>query len=569
MKALILAAGFGTRLMPYTKVLPKPLFTLGNQTLLELNIQKLARAGCGHILINTHHLHDQVAAFVNDLKTDARIQLVHEPRILDTGGAIANIRSFLDDAPFFVVNSDIVSDLDLKGLYRAHVTSSAFATLALHHYEPFNKIRVADNGVILDFDTPKTGLAFTGIQVLSPQIFKFFPDKEKFSSIDVYRSLTGQGAVKAYLPPSFFWADIGTVPAYQETARRWTAAKAFGFCPETLEATGLADLDITLLDGDGSDRKWYRAELPASVPTRNDTDIRSTVISDHGICPDHEQFSSAPLDQLRAFVKIGTHLSTKGMATPRILAHDELSGMVALEDLGNTHLCDLVSQQDRDGLIRLYRQVIDRMVVFSREGIKGFDPSWTCQTQTYSKELILEKECRYFIDAFAKNYLHAACEFETFEDEFGRIADLALAHGHTGLMHRDMQSRNIMVQHQHIYFIDFQSARIGPIQYDLASLLIDPYVKLPEDVQQDLLAYAVKAIGITGSRQKEPFSESYAFCRLARNFQILGAFGFLSRVKGKIGFEAYIPHALNELKAFFDRPRGREFEKLAPFVKSL
>ncbi len=569
MKALILAAGFGTRLLPYTKVLAKPLFTLGNQTLLELNIQRLVRAGCGHILINTHHLHDQVAAFVRDLKADARIQLVHEPRILDTGGAIANISRFLNNAPFYVVNSDIVSDLDLKGLYQAHVASGALATLALHHCEPFNKIRVADNGVILDFDTPKTGLAFTGIQVLSPRIFKFFPDKEKFSSIEVYRSLTGQGEVRAYLPPAFFWADIGTVPAYQEASRRWTAAKAFGLTPEGPETTAVDDLDIALLDGDGSDRKWYRAALPASRAPQPNTAIRSAVISDHGLCPDHEHFPRESLDQLRAFVKIGTHLAAKDITVPRILAHDELSGMVALEDLGDTRLCDLIPQQGRDGLIRLYQQVIDRIIVFSREGVKGFDPSWTCQTRTYSRELILEKECRYFIDAFANNYLHAACKFEAFEDEFGRIADLALAHGHNGLMHRDMQSRNIMVRDQDIYFIDFQSARTGPIQYDLASLLMDPYVKLPEDVQQDLLTYAVKALGITGSKTKERFSQSYDFCRVTRNLQILGAFGFLSRVKGKTGFEAYIPHALSILKAFFEQSRGLEFEKLAKFVKSL
>lgn len=555
MKALILAAGFGTRLLPHTRIRPKPLFTLGNRPLLALAVESLVQAGCDHVLINTHHLSEQIRSFMDTLGTPARLQQVHEPEILDTGGAIANIRPFLDDSPFFVINSDVVSSLDLRALLRFHIKSKVLATLAVHHHWAFNTVKVDHGGFIQNFEDPDQGLAFTGIQVLSPAIFDYFPDQKKFSSIDLYRTLCPKKQVRAYVARDLFWRDIGTLFSYVETSLRWTAGQALALAPHELNR-----IEILPLAGDGSDRKWFRAcsENKGSVTP-------SIVLSAHGICVQ----PGDSLAQLRAFIHIGRHLSARGIPVANILAFDEVSGVVALEDLGQTHLADRIQSLDRSGVLFLYKRVIDKVIAFSQKGMTGFNPAWTCQTQTYSRDLILEKECRYFTEAFLNNYLGLNVKFSDFQDAFTHIADMALMYPVWGLMHRDMQSRNIMIRKEEIFFIDYQSARMGPLQYDLASLLIDPYVTLDQPVQEELVEYAGQTLGMGDKKSHERFFLTYDYCCLARNLQILGAFGFLSRVKGKTDFERHIPPALESLKSILLKLSRDELQNLTELVTNL
>jgi aminoglycoside/choline kinase family phosphotransferase/choline kinase len=548
MKALILAAGYGTRLLPHTLKIPKPLFTLNSIPILEHLIKQLSEHGCEQIFINTHHLHEQVEALAARLPFD--IHTIYESVILDTGGAIANVRSFFKDAPFFVINSDIVFNLDLTRVYTAHMASDCLATLVLHDYEPFNKVSVDGQGYIQSFDSKTGGLAFTGIQVLSPDIFEYLPDKKIFSSIEVYHDLIHHKKVKAFVEKEIYWSDIGTIESYSRTSLLALSASQFG-----LKQDRIKDIQVQKLAGDGSDRLWYRVSH----------DNSSFILGDHGIClPDTES-----LKQITAFIHIGRHLFSQGIPVPRILNHDRLSGMVILDDLGDVHLEALAKQQkDTPALVKLYQDVIDRLVEFSIQGARGFNPEWTCQTPTYSKELILEKECRYFMDAFINGYLNQNVSRQTLADEFDYIADQALEDGFTGLMHRDCQSRNIMIRKGQPFFIDFQSARIGPLQYDLASLLFDPYVNLEEEVKEDLLNYAVKKLNLN-SIQEKAFIRNYRFCCLTRNLQFLGAFAYLTRIKKKICFEQYIPFAVNSLKHIIMGLNPDRIPKLAKLIQPL
>jgi len=551
MKALLLAAGFGTRLLPYTRHTPKPLFTLNQRPVLDFAIERLMQCGCDQIFVNTHHCHEQIAAFVRQHRFKDNIQTIQEPTILDTGGAIANILKFMDTDPFFVINADIFCDVDLKLVYEAHLanqklvnqtlTNQVLATLVLHDYPEFNKIQVDGEGFIESFEGPSgKGLAFTGIQVLSPNIHLHMQkrsnnsetqDQAIFSIIDVYRTLSPSKKIKSMVMEDIFWRDIGTVSSYVQTSQQTLSALILG-----LPENKIREIQINPISGDGSDRLWFRAVHGE----------RSLVISDHGICVDQSEKRS----QLKAFVSIGKHLAAKHICVPQILGYDTLSGQVALEDLGDSHLSTQVNQsQTQTQIIDLYKNVIDHLIEFSKTGIQNFDTNWTCQTATYSKDLILEKECAYFMKAFIQDYLGKNCWFESYAQEFGIIADNALKYAHIGLMHRDMQSKNIMVHDEKIYFIDFQSARIGPLQYDLASLLIDPYVKLPQMVKEELLNYTMSQLEIDSTIKQDQFKECYQFCCLTRNLQFLGAFAYLSRVKGKKSFESYIPHAVGTLKS--------------------
>jgi NDP-sugar pyrophosphorylase family protein len=550
MKALILSAGFGTRLLPYTQKIPKPLFTLMSSPILEHIIKKLVDNGCEQILINTHHLHDQIDAFVTELNAPVPIQILYEPDILDTGGAIANARPFLEDAPFFVVNSDIISNLDLNRVYAFHTQSKSLATLVLHDHKDFNKVSVDDQGYICNFHSKTEGLAFTGIQVLSPQIFDYFPPQKAFSSIAVYQHLSHQRQVTAFVEKDLYWSDIGTPASYSRTSLLQLAASQF-----EIKQDGIKNIEIDPLAGDGSDRRWYRATYHK----------QSSVICDHGICtPD-----SDGLRQLNAFLYIGNHLFSKDIPVPRILNYDTLSGMVVLDDLGDVHLETWVKQQNTaPATLKMYKHVIDLVIDFSIKGFQGFKTKWTCQTQTYSKEVIIEKECRYFMEAFIQGYLKLDISFHEFLTEFHHISDHALKHGFMGLMHRDMQSRNIMIHNNRPFFIDFQSARLGPLQYDLASLLIDPYVNLDDQIQKDLLQYTMEKLKLT-PKESRNFLECYHYCCLTRNLQFLGAFSFLSRIKMKPHFQSYIPDAVKSLKKTITRLNNDKLPKLSTLVQTL
>ena len=548
MKALILAAGYGTRLLPYTLKIPKPLFTLNSIPILEHLIKQLFEHGCEEIIINTHHLHEQVEDFADRFPDNVRT--IFEPVILDTGGAIANARPFLEEAPFFVINSDIIFDVDLTRVYASHITSNCLATLVLHDYETFNKVSMGAEGHIQSFDSKTDGLAFTGIQVVSPEIFDHFPDKKIFSSIAVYQELIHHKKVRGFLEKKIYWSDIGTKESYSMTSLLELAASQFN-----LKQDKIKKIQVHKLAGDGSDRLWYR------VSHEN----QSFIVGDHGIClPDTE-----PLMQLNSFIHIGRHLFLKNIPVPRILNYDKFSGMVIMDDLGDVHFEALARQQKGTlSLMKLYKKAIDLLIEFSIKGLQGFNTEWTCQTLTYSKELILEKECRYFMDAFINGHLNLNFSWQDYEDEFGYIADHALKNGFIGLMHRDCQSRNIMIFGGQPFFIDFQSARIGPLQYDLASLLIDPYMNLSDAIKEKLLHYAVEKLNLS-TIQGEAFLRNYQFCCLTRNLQVLGAFSYLSRIKKKIGFEQYIPFAVNSLKNIIMGLNIDEIPKLTRLVQMI
>jgi aminoglycoside/choline kinase family phosphotransferase len=136
-------------------------------------------------------------------------------------------------------------------------------------------------------------------------------------------------------------------------------------------------------------------------------------------------------------------------------------------------------------------------------------------------------------------------------------------------MHRDMQSRNIMVKNNRVCFIDFQGARSGPLQYDLASLLIDPYVNLKDKIREELLHYAMEKLKLSRDK-KENFLQCYHYCSLTRNMQFLGAFSFLSQIKKRKKFEQYIPDSIQSLKQIItDLNMDKKIPKLSKLAQSI
>ncbi|HUV49747.1 MAG TPA: sugar phosphate nucleotidyltransferase [Anaerolineae bacterium] len=557
MKAMILAAGLGTRLLPFTEFTPKPLFTISGNPLLDIIIHSLESAGCTAVIINTHHLYKEIDSFLASQQYAIPVSTRYEPMILGTAGAIKNAADFWDNQPFMVINSDIVTDIDLRKVYDFHLSHNHQATLVLHDCAEFNNVCVDKNDFITGIEAQEKEaslgharkLTFTGIQVLDPEILEFIPDGIFSDSVSMYRRLILSGKkIKAYISKKYYWKDIGTPERYKETVFDKMAPEAF---KRAFPGCLRKKIECSKLQGDGSDRKWHR--LTAAD--------RSLVMVDHGI---KREPGTSEID---SFVLIGGHLYDKGISVPKIYLHDTFSGIVFLEDLGDVNLQAVVKAGKK--VLFYYKSIIKLLIKMSIAGVKEFDRSWTFQTPYYNKEVILENECRYFVDAFLRKYLKLNICYNDFEDEFILLADKALEFSVNGFMHRDFQSRNIMIKDGKPYFIDFQGGRTGPIQYDLASLLIDPYVALPCNVQYQLLDYCIDKLSSYIHIDRKRFCLCYKYCAITRNLQILGAFGYLSRVKGKTYFEQFIPAATESLKYNLSAVEDTQFPRLKLTVSKI
>ncbi|MEA3428911.1 MAG: nucleotidyltransferase family protein, partial [Thermodesulfobacteriota bacterium] len=226
MKAMILAAGLGTRLLPFTESTPKPLFTISGRPLLDIIIHSLQSAGCEAVIINAHHLHKNIDSFLASQQYAIPVCTRYEPVILGTAGAIKNAADFWDAQPFMIINSDIFTDIDLRKVYNFHLSHNNPATLVLHDCAEFNNVCVDKNDFINGFrDQGEEGnaghtrkLTFTGIQVLDPEILELIPDRIFSGSVGVYRKLILSGKkIKAYISKKYYWKDIGTPERYTET----------------------------------------------------------------------------------------------------------------------------------------------------------------------------------------------------------------------------------------------------------------------------------------------------------------------------------------------------------------
>ncbi len=236
MKAMILAAGLGTRLRPITDQTPKALLQAGPYTLLQFAILKLKNSGFNELIVNVHHHADQVIDYLrknrnfgcNIVLSDEREQL------LDTGGGIKKTAWFFNDhQPFLVYNVDIVTDLDLLQLYRHHVKCQNLATLVVRNRKTSRYLQFDSNLQLCAWENVSTGekriarpsteplisYAFSGIHVINPSLFSQMEDQDRFSIIDTYLRLAVAHPIGGYLDTSQLWADAGKPESLVEAGK--------------------------------------------------------------------------------------------------------------------------------------------------------------------------------------------------------------------------------------------------------------------------------------------------------------------------------------------------------------
>jgi len=240
MKAMVLAAGLGTRLRPLTDDRPKALVEVGGRTLLEITLARLRTFGIHDVIVNVHHFADKVISFLRERENfGMHIEMSREDLLLDTGGGLKKAGwFFLDDTnpaaePFLLHNVDVVSTIDLQRMVQFHLDNQALATLAVQHRDSSRQLlfdeqlqlcgrRVGREAKLEIVRTaPKTeASAFSGIHVISPRLLTLMKEEGVFSIIDTYLHLAGSGErILAFRADDYYWRDLGKPADLQQAAR--------------------------------------------------------------------------------------------------------------------------------------------------------------------------------------------------------------------------------------------------------------------------------------------------------------------------------------------------------------
>jgi len=306
------------------------------------------------------------------------------------------------------------------------------------------------------------------------------------------------------------------------------------------------------LHGDGSDRTFYR--LFASGTTFV---LLWSPSADHRSPNEND-----------SYVYMGRHLERNGIPVPKIFAYWREEGLVLLEDLGSVHLQDAVRAGSASQVEGLYTRAADVLIRIQVQASEGLDTGQCFDTPLYSPDFVMERELRYFYQSFVRDALSLKIAWDQVEDEFSLLAERAArVEERSFFLHRDFQSRNLMVREGRLYVIDFQGSRKGPSQYDLAALLLDPYVQLPEPLADRLLlAHAERLRDAAGISVAE-FLEGYEQVALCRNLQIVAAYSFLTRVKGRRHFARYLVPAYRTLQQMLGRSACRDYRFLRGLVR--
>ncbi len=318
----------------------------------------------------------------------------------------------------------------------------------------------------------------------------------------------------------------------------------------------LAGNQCLKIDSDGSTRRFWRVD-------RKEKPL--CIIAAPG------GTNKEDLAESRAAWKIGRHLKGKGVPVPELYGWDRYTGVLLFEDLGDIRLHDIVrpeKQQSPEHMksgVEYYRLTLEQLANMQCRGADDFEETWCWDTPRYDLRLMVERESGYFLRSFWQDLLGQEVPAGV-EDELLQIARLAANASANYFLHRDFQSRNIMIKDGRVRFIDFQGGRLGPLGYDVASLLIDPYSSLSLQTQTELLDYYLTVVSNYLPVLKSEFEKQFKLLALQRNLQIAGAFAFLYKVRNKTFFIDFIEPALLSLSIRLEDSLFEDFPLLGALV---
>lgn len=238
MKAMVLAAGLGTRLRPLTDDRPKALVEINGRALLEITLTRLRSVGVSEVIVNVHHFSDMITDYLAGKQNfGMRIEISHEDELLDTGGGLKKAGWFFledcRDEPFLLHNVDVLSNIDLAQMVRFHEEHHALATLAVQERQSSRHLLFDQQGLFCGrrFEREQRtelaravenlqALAFCGVHVISPRLLGMMSETGAFSIIETYLHLAARDEkITAFRADEAYWLDLGTIESLQKAAQ--------------------------------------------------------------------------------------------------------------------------------------------------------------------------------------------------------------------------------------------------------------------------------------------------------------------------------------------------------------
>ena len=522
-KAIVLAAGHGTRLRPFTCATPKPLMPVWGEPMLGRIVKMLREWGVDDFAFNSHCLHEQVKAWADGYRRDAaaagdkvKVKVSYEPEILGTGGVLNPLREWIGDEPFYLVNGDIVvenapnpadgaDDFDSPDVIgHALVTESGPRTIEVEPMSSFvTNWRSQDAG----WDGTFT---YCGIAALKPDILEFVKPEGFSSIVSAYEEAMMRGKfIKVVKSDEMLWTDAGTIPSYIDLNRDGDD-NSFADFPQVkaaLEAAG-AGTDVKFMGARGSERVFFRCDK--GIVVLYDDGNRD----ENGLYAGHARW-----------------LKEKGIPVPEVIADLDTLKTLVISDAGTEKKMSLDD----------YAKVVETLAKFNALGgdpeISKLNllPEFDDETWTWERNLFR----KYCLGARFAHDMPEAVEHEL------KDVAAALEKEPKALVHRDFQSTNVLWKDGKLSFIDFQGMRLGPAAYDLASLVYDPYVEFSDGDRKALVALYAKASG------RPEIAKILPLAAVQRLVQCLGAYGRLASV-GQPQFGKHSLPALQNLLSAAD-----------------
>lgn len=595
MKAFILCAGLGKRLNPISKEIPKPLLPFLGKTPLILILEKLKELKIKEIGINLHWKAEMVKEYLIKQKY-FDFHFFYEKKLLDTGGALKNAKNFLKDSNFIVINSDIVFDFSLKDIIKYHIQKQNLCTLMITNNLKSNNLIISKDNKLegISENISKKYKTFTGIGIYEPEVLRYMNGKI-FSIKETWLKLIKENLIDTYYIEPEKWRELGTIKSYIKTI--------FYYLNKKGEKNYLAeDIDLKNLELEGLNIMEKNVKIEKRIKLKNCIvfpDVKlskneknkiigrtfklsfSSKILDSGkflIDPLLCKFSGkkktniTPLkiggsirnynifkknkkkyiflissdtdSEFERWFKIRDLLKKLKLPVPWVFRVSFKSKKAILEFCGEYSLYDYSKFLKKSDLEVLYKKIIDKVVLLHKRKLNNYLKNNIFKDYVFTKEYFLW-ETKYFYENFLKEYKKINLPYEYFENVFKKLAKIS-SKFEKRILHRDLQSQNILVsKNNEIKFIDFQSARLGPPAYDIASLLWDPYISLPNDLRLNLLNYYKEKMGKSLPRD---FDESLKYLKTQRHFQAIGAYAFLGLKREKRHFLKFIKPALKLLK---------------------